>query len=122
MNYKQVFKTKGKMFIAITLSLGLTLLLSQYIFFHNTPGIDTRFLSKLFKRQTNNYPTVAPQPTVAPEIVENLIFEPTDKGISTATDETSGERYVKIEAGTVVEVEEYTLADGRRVTVIKPIY
>lgn len=68
-------------------------------------------------------PTIQPTiPLVSPTVnPSNLAYIPFTQGISTSIDNSSNNKFLKIEAGTVVEVTEYTLVDGRRIQVIVPI-
>lgn len=72
-------------------------------------------------KSSTNLPTIFPNNPIDQDLLAKDSFQPTDKGVSTGTDTTTGNKYVKIEAGTVVEVQEYTLVDGRHIQVIKPI-
>jgi len=150
-NTANFFKNKFKILIIIIFALGLTLILSQTLFWRNTPLINPGFLlqaNNLIQKVTNwpnkffasketkkienqplitnvpepsiILPTIAPQPTSNIPTNTKLSFQPIATGISTAVNQ-NGQKYIKIEAGTVVEVTEYTLVDGRRIRVIKPL-
>jgi|GEM_PF-2073949 len=144
-------KNKFKIILATGLALIITLLLSQAIFWRNTTLINPAFplkvqallrkvvgapanLLALLKSRTsqeetglepidvNALPTMTPNNTVDPSLIAHSTdFETIGAGISAGIDQNTGNKYVKIEAGTVVEVTEYTLTDGRRIKVIKPL-
>lgn len=145
---KDLIQNKFKIAITAVIALVITLILSQTVFWHNTPMVNPLFivnskaviqkviswpgnwLASLKSRSktqeaTNdlaNLPTMTPENTIDPKLIaDTTIFQPIGSGISTATDTSTGNKYIKIEAGTVVEVTEYTLVDGRRIQVIKPI-
>ena len=69
-------------------------------------------------------PTIQPTtPITIPTInLNTLSYIPFTQGISISIDNASNNKFLKIEAGTVVEVQEYELIDNRRIKVITPIY
>jgi len=143
------WNNKFKIFFIIVLALLITFGLSEFVFFRNTTQINPKAflqivtLLKNFQKAPERtvtpdmdiptlYPSKVPGasspiptapllPTASPKAADNLAFLPIGTGISRATDTSTGNKYIKIEAGTVVEVTEYTLVDGRRIQVIKPI-
>jgi hypothetical protein len=141
-------QNKFKVLYSVIGALVVTLILSRAIFWHNTPLINptfilktqatfqkavswpSRFLASLKARKSENtlpkdlsaVPTIIPEKTIDPtSIASSTVFKPVGDGVSTGTDTATGNKYVRIEAGTVVEVTEYTLIDGRRIQVIKPL-
>jgi len=68
------------------------------------------------------YPTFEPKNVVpTSQIQDDLFFQPLASGVYAATDFRTSKKYIKIEAGTVVEIQEYTLQDGRQISVITPV-
>jgi len=141
-------KNKLRIIIAVCLALVVTLILSRAIFWRNTTLINPAFPLKVqallqkitsapgnllaylrARKQTsltpenvNALPTMIPSNTIDPNLIaDSTDFETIGTGISAGIDQKTGNKYVKIEAGTVVEVTEYTLTDGRRIQVIKPL-
>jgi len=133
---RNFWSTKAKIITAMLISLTIT-----YSIAHTPTNIELPKLQlDIFnQKKTTNIPTQIPvidnpitipstiiipttlsQPTVSVPTGTNLNFQPIASGISTAVNQ-GGQKYIKIEAGTVVEVTEYTLVDGRRIRVIKPI-
>jgi len=127
MNNSYWLKTKGKVVLILVVALFLSIFLSDHLLVENQLMLQPNLLKEIPVTLSNifqdsaTYPTVAPLPTTSPEATENLLFQPPEMGISSVIDQTSGQKYVRIEQGTVVEVQEYTLMDGRQITVIKPI-
>jgi hypothetical protein len=83
-----------------------------------SPNISSTPIPTIIHTVPTTIPTIQLQPTISASI--NLAFQPIGSGVSTATG-NSGQKYIKIEAGTVVEIQEYTLVDGRQIKVIKPL-
>ena len=143
------WNNKFKIVFISVLALLITFGLSEFVFFRNTTQINPKTFLRIVALLKNfqkapeqtvtpdtNIPTLYPSkvpgtpslvptapllPTVPPKATDNLAFLPIGTGVSRATDNSTGNKYIKIEAGTVVEVTEYTLVDGRRIQVIKPI-
>lgn len=143
------FKSKQKIILVIAIALGLTLIFGRFVFWHDSILIKPNFvlntkrltrqllewpgdlLSKVAKKpeqptisvppEIANLPTTQPANPVDPSLLTNATFNQIGKGISTGIDSQTGNKYLKIEAGTVVEIQEYTLVDGRKIQVIKPI-
>jgi len=143
------WNNKIKIALIAVVALLLTLGLSEFVFFRGTTQISPKAFMQIFARLKNlrktpdqtvtpgtdiptlkpsqapgtslTIPTAPPLPTAPPQAADNLAFLPIGDGVSRATDNSTGNKYIKIEAGTVVEVTEYTLVDGRRIKVIKPL-
>ena len=81
----------------------------------------TAKLSPIPTAQLSPIPTTILFPTIPLSKQESLQFEPLTPGVFLATDKVTSKEYVKIEKGTLVQMQEYTLVDGRKITVVSPV-
>lgn len=127
-------KKRIKTFVALGIALLLTATISPRLFIADSPQINTQFIAELRNAPADFVAFVMRRPTGAEatalaeleqsqvqNVPQGLTFAPVAQGVSAAEDPSTGERFVKVEAGTKLEVRQITLEDGRTVTVYVPV-
>lgn len=129
-------KLKQRIFIliAIAFSFGLTATVSPRLFIADSPQINPYFIAELSNIPADTIAFIrniglSSQDREIAELERRSVSEsPADAtfyqvapGVQAAESPQDGETYIKVEAGTQLEVRSVTLDDGRRVKVYIPI-
>ena len=126
-------KTRLKIFTALLLSLIIVSYGSPKIFVAGTTDIKDSVLAQMISTSIRllgylKYPidSKAREQAVETALIKsydekkNLNYTPIGKGVSAAEDPVTKERFVKIEAGTAIDVYEVTFSNGQKVKVYVP--
>lgn len=139
-------KPAVKLIAALVLSFVLVQTVISQVFIANSPRIHPLFLARVKnlpyyvktvptrtlafiragiagtfnKNARNQYNAALKQvPVVTPP--ENVFFQPIKTGVYAGQDETTKKTYMKIDAGTKVQLQEFILKDGRVVKLMVPV-
>ncbi len=122
------------MILAIVISLGATTTVSPRLFIADSPQVNSQFIAELKNIPSDTiafFRNIGASPAER-EIAElerksipgtpvDAEFQAIAPGVQAAESAQEGESYIKVDAGTKLEVRTVTLDDGRRVKVYIPI-
>lgn len=129
-------KLKHRLFmlLAIVISLGLTTTVSPRLFIADSPEVNTQFIAELRNIPSDSIAFIrnigaSPADREIAELEQKSIpgtpvdaeFQTIAPGVHAAESAQEGESYIKVDAGTKLEVRTVTLDDGRRVKVYIPV-
>ncbi|QQS43394.1 hypothetical protein IPM65_04520 [Candidatus Roizmanbacteria bacterium] len=122
------------MFIAIAIALGLTTTISPRFFIADSPEVNTQFIAELRDIPADTIAFIqnigaSPAEREIAELERKSIpgtpvdaeFQAIAPGVHAAESLQEGASYIKVDAGTKLEVRTVTLDDGRRVKVYIPV-
>lgn len=122
------------MIFAIAISLGVTTTVSPRLFIADSPQVNTQFIADLQNIPSDTLAFIrnigaSPAEREIAELERKSIpgtpvdaeFQSIAPGVQAAESAQEGESYIKVDAGTKLEVRTVTLDDGRRVKVYIPV-
>jgi len=122
------------MILAIAIAFGITTTISPRLFIADSPEINPQFVAELGNIPSDTIAFIrnigaSPEDRAVAELERKSIpgtpvdaeFYSVAPGIQAAESAQEGESYIKVEAGTKLEVRTITLDDGRRVKVYIPV-
>lgn len=116
-----------KLLIAIVLAFTIVKVGAPRVFLADSPNVSPEFIAFLQDpfggdkpADSGEVPVVANIGVSEPPNEGTLQYTPLIQGVQAAEDPQTGKKYVKVEAGTQLQVHTVTLSDGRVVKVYTP--